>query len=87
VSGRVYILGAGFSMAVSSGLTDESKMPDMRGLSDAVVTKFKQQFPGAPYADAIDESAFVFSEDYIETVLRLQRSNDQYLWMSLGEAA
>jgi hypothetical protein len=34
---RVYLLGAGFSMAVSSDVPDEYKMPSMWQLSDAVV--------------------------------------------------
>lgn len=76
MSGRVYLLGAGFSMAVSSGLPDESKMPDMRGLSDAVVTRFKQEIPGTPHGNAIDHSALAISEAYVETVMRLQREGN-----------
>jgi hypothetical protein len=74
VSGRVYVLGAGFSLAISSGLPDESRMPDTRGLSDAVMARFNQQLPGDIYANAIDESHYSGSADLRENIEYLRRT-------------
>lgn len=75
MSGRVYVLGAGFSMAVSSEVPAEARMPDMRALSDAVVAKFRQEMPVARYAEAIDEAS-IFSEDYRGMVKLLMREGN-----------
>ncbi|WP_406816181.1 hypothetical protein [Mycobacterium sp. M23085] len=63
MSGRVYLLGAGFSMAISSDAPVESKMPDMRGLSEAVIAKFRHEVPLVRHAGSVDTSSMV-SEGY-----------------------
>lgn len=72
MSGSVYLLGAGFSMAISSDVPAESKMPDMRGLSDAVVARFRQEMPLARHISSIDTSSVV-SEGYREAVELVMR--------------
>lgn len=71
MSGRVYVLGAGFSMAVSSDVPAEAKMPDMRKLSDAVVAGFRTELP-LGYANSIDISSFVSGgyRDAVELMIR-----------------
>ena len=48
---RVYVLGAGFSRAISGSISDDSKMPTLQELSTAVQDILKQngstQIPGA----------------------------------------
>lgn len=72
MSGRVYVLGAGFSMAVSSDAPAEAKMPDMRKLSEAVVAGFRNELPMGRYGSSVDTSSFV-SEGYREAVEILTR--------------
>jgi len=67
VSGRVYVLGAGFSMAISSDVSAESKMPDMSGLSDAVLARFRQEMPLSRQVGSIDTSSMV-TEGYREAI-------------------
>lgn len=57
---RVYLLGAGFSMAVSAegDVSDEFKMPSMQQLSKAVLDDVKQSRPRLPNLSSTEEAAY-----------------------------